>query len=562
MVLRTNRIGVFPYLLIMVFFFFCFSAKAQAFKINNYSIDLIINQSGQCEIHEIIDVHFNEERRGIFRNIPRSAIFNGEERKVKLSNVNVKDHKFSKYTEGNNNVIRIGQKDKYIIGDQRYDISYTLGNAFVFEENHIEFIYDLITEWDTEIEKMQYTIHLPTDLNMAFNDYKIITGMSGEDERNATIQKQGNIITGSTMRPLAANENVTLALKLPKGYISEPVPEPSILQKDKLWLLPGALIFMMFGMFNRSRKEFAVESRGIEQYPPEGFSPAEVGAYHDYKVNTEDLISLLPYWADKRIIQIMASEIGSKELFFKKISDINDDAPEYQKVIFDEIFKDNDLVMLSELKNTIYKAIGNSRSLIKERLIDRDLYDMDHYNMYHKGKFVAGGLLLILGAILTIIFTPFTLTGIAMIVLGICAIIIHFLRPKRTDKGIRIRSHLIKLKRFLASANPEETKSMLDRDPLYFDKLYPYAIALGVDQTWINNIKDSDIYGPSWYGYNHHTHHHQSHVPIKNFSNEFSVAEIKSVFTSYPQSSSGGSSGGGFSGGSAGGGFGGGGGSW
>jgi len=94
--------------------------------------------------------------------------------------------------------------------------------------------------------------------------------------------------------------------------------------------------------------------------------------------------------------------------------------------------------------------------------------------------------------------------------------------------------------------------------------MYPYAIAFGIDKTWLQNMKSHDLAAPYWYTYDN-SHSSSSRPTYNDFSKDFDVPEIKSVFTSYPASASGssgsGGSSGGFSGG-AGGGFGGGGGSW
>lgn len=99
--------------------------------------------------------------------------------------------------------------------------------------------------------------------------------------------------------------------------------------------------------------------------------------------------------------------------------------------------------------------------------------------------------------------------------------------------------------------------SLSQQYPEYFERLFPYAVAFGLEKSWMDRMETYDIDPPYWYGY----HENSNSRPVMgDFSQSFDVQEIKSVFTSYPQSTS--SSSGGFSGGSAGGGYGGGGSSW
>ncbi len=532
---------------------------AQDFVIDNYKVDIKINQEGYFDIHELIEVEFLAKRRGIFRDVPRKVKINGQLVKAGLSNVQVNGHNFKVLNEGGVSRIRIGDPDVYLTGKQVYDISYRISNAFVFDSLHTEFLYNLVHEWNTTVGNLEYTIELPTDLNMAFNDYKIITGMEGEDERNASIEKNGRIFSGKTFRALDKNEMVTVAIKLPADYIKRPEPKPSVLEQDKLWFIPIAFIIFLFNNFRRSRKEFVPTAASKVHFPPEGFSPAEVGAYHDYRVNTEDIIALIPYWAAQGNIKIMSNQMqgDDEDLYFKKLKDLDSNAPNYQHTVFNALFESDSLILLSELKNKIYKIIYKASGEIKKSLLGKNMYDADHYNFYHTGKFIAGGLVLILTGVLCIIFSSFLLTGIATIIMGVFAIIIHFLRPKRSEKGIRIKSQLDALKETLSNSSGDENYAVIKEHPNYFEKIYPFVIALGIDKQWIEKLQDYDIPAPYWYGY-YGNNMHASRPSFNSFSESFSVPEIKSAFVSQPSSGGGG----GFSGGSSGGGFGGGGGSW
>ena len=141
--------------------------------------------------------------------------------------------------------------------------------------------------------------------------------------------------------------------------------------------------------------------------------------------------------------------------------------------------------------------------------------------------------------------------------------IMAFFEPKRSFKGIKIKHELEGLKQFLRDDKANRTADLLKRDEYYFETIYPYAIALGLDKSWMNRIETFEMdYAPYWYVY-HDPMMHSRRPNMSDFNKDFSIPEIKSVFTSVQASNtSGGSGGGGFSGGSAGGGFGGGGGSW
>lgn len=533
---------------------------------NNYQVDIQILDDASVRVKENIDVYFNEKRRGIFRNIPKAILVNGEKIKVELTDVEVQNHKFKMLNENNNRVIRIGDPDIYLTGQQTYNISYTLKNIFLFAETHTEFNYNIIHDWDSPVDSVSFSIRLPDDVELGFNDYRIVTGSTGSDERNASIQYNNNILTGSSLRPLGANEGITVYTKLPKDSIMRPAPPVPLHKKDKYWFIPVGFIILFINYFQRNRKSHISFESTQNFFPPEGLNPPEVGMYHDYKVNTEDIISLLPYWANKGYIEIMSNGMDGKDhdLYFKRIKDLESELPDYQHQVFNAVFRNDDLVLLSELKNKIYSVIYPVSKKIKKRLLQKELYDQIHYKRYHTGWLIGIGVLAIICGVAIMITSGLILSGISLIITGIVLFVMHFLRPKYSEKGLILKQKLDALKQSLKNSSPEKNLELMKSNPGYFEMIFPFAIALGVDSTWLSKFKDYDLPAPYWYGYYgpHHTHH--SSASMNDFSSGFSIPEIKSVFTSYPASSgTGGSSGGGgFSGGSSGGGFGGGGGSW
>ncbi|MBT8189667.1 MAG: DUF2207 domain-containing protein, partial [Bacteroidia bacterium] len=338
-----------------------------------------------------------------------------------------------------------------------------------------------------------------------------------------------------------------------------PPPVP-LYKKDKTWLIPLAFIAWFISFFRR-RSKIEIGEISDVHFPPDGFSPAEVGAYYDNKVNTQDIISLLPYWANKGIIKILGSEDPemNDDLFFSKIKELPHNTPEYEKVIFDALFTNEDMILLSELKNKIYSNTYKSFSKLRKRLKQRELYDEENYRMFHSGKLIWGAAMLVILSVICFINT-WIISGILIAVAAITIFIIHFLTPKKSEKGLYILRQLLGLEKFLKDGDPSKTSELLKQDPNYFEKLFPYAIAFGLDQSWMNKMESFDIPPPYWFGY------HNPSVGRKpsygDFSKSFDVPKMKSIFTSQPAAPSSGSTGGGFSGGSAGGGFGGGGSSW
>ena len=143
-------------LLYSLFFLFgIFSnLNAQDFVIENFDVEITLNENGDLNITENIDVFFNQKRRGIFRTMPYKYKIDGKRHTTEIKNISVDNNKF-KVTRRNGTVeVRIGDKDIFIDGQQQYTINYTVESAFLRYENWEELYWNVTGNvWPTRIEK-------------------------------------------------------------------------------------------------------------------------------------------------------------------------------------------------------------------------------------------------------------------------------------------------------------------------------------------------------------------------------------------------------------------------
>ena len=115
-----------------------------------------------------------------------------------------------------------------------------------------------------------------------------------------------------------------------------------------------------------------------------------------------------------------------------------------------------------------------------------------------------------------------------------------------TQKGAEVQKQLLGLKEFIKTVESNKMERLLKEDPLFLEKLLPYAVLFNEAEHWIEFYSELNVNRPGWYSGNI--------VALGGFSS------IANDTITPPSSSTGGSSGGGgFSGGGGGGG---GGGSW
>ncbi|MDE6567031.1 MAG: DUF2207 domain-containing protein, partial [Lachnospiraceae bacterium] len=116
------------------------SADNGGYTIRDYHVEAKLQKNNVLDITETIQVHFQEKRHGIYRNIPTHMYVNrftaedAENKSAtsgrvmdyanKIRNLSVDGWEYDTDTENGNYVIRIGDEDTLVEGDQTYQISY------------------------------------------------------------------------------------------------------------------------------------------------------------------------------------------------------------------------------------------------------------------------------------------------------------------------------------------------------------------------------------------------------------------------------------------------------
>lgn len=556
-----------------------FTAFSQGgYTIENYHIDVTLTENGIARFTETIDVNFTQKRRGIIREIPTSGKFKGHKQNIWLDDIHVANDRFS-VTSGSTYEIKIGKSNKFITGDKQYIISYSAGNGLLNFENHEEFYWNLFGgEWDTDIKNTSFTITLPKDLDMSEEDYQVFSGRVNEKTEYGSIEKNGRTISGKGLSYLGKGRALSVGLRFPKGYFfkqerqeknratssraANQEPSVSILEHDKTFAAPILLLLgLLFSFFKwgRNKKHTPTTER---YYPPNNMTPAEVGTYYDFNVNDRDLLSLIPYWGERGLIKVRVDAPTEKSTIFNKYEngiylekqmEIAEDAPMHEKYYFEQIFATGHIVYVDDLKNKLVSETQIAKKMLKDEILDQNLYDQEAVKTFHSAPMVVLMFLSFVLGGLSIGLKQWIITGVFFIILGIVFLIIRLSSPKKSKQGQELHNQLKEFRNTVRKPNDTDLVSIAAKDPKYFDKIFPYAVAFGLDKGWLESFKDIGV-EPDYYYYGD-----GRHFGYTDFSNDFNLKKIQNTMITPPQASSGSSS---FSGGgSAGGGFGGGGGS-
>jgi uncharacterized membrane protein len=176
----------------------CIWAQAQdGYSISSYDVHIRVNKDASLDIKETISVHFDISSHGIYRMIPYKyklqPLKTGEEKadrqfesggftRVFIEDINVKGWKYKTSNVNGYKEIKIGDKNKYVDGDQEYVITYKVLNAINFFKDRSEFYYNLIGDkWNANIDKVNFQIELYNSLTEE-PAYFIASGYSGSRE--------------------------------------------------------------------------------------------------------------------------------------------------------------------------------------------------------------------------------------------------------------------------------------------------------------------------------------------------------------------------------------------
>lgn len=295
--------------------------RDDGYTINNYDIIIKVKENNVLDITENINVNFNESRHGIYRTIP---LFNTITRldgttsknKVQITNIKVNEPYTKSIQNGKLN-LQIGDPDRTITGPKTYSIHYDYNLGKDPSKDYDELYFNLIgNEWDTNINKVNFTINLPKEFdsdNLGFS-----TGKFGSTSSNDVYyQVNGNTISGYTLKTLEPGEGLTIRLELEEGYFKNAKLQVDW-KESLIYIFPILFPILCYNLWKKYGKDDKVV-KTIEFNPPDGMNSLDVGFYYKGIATDKDVISLLLYFANKGYLKINKTQVpklfGTRESF-------------------------------------------------------------------------------------------------------------------------------------------------------------------------------------------------------------------------------------------------------
>lgn len=545
--------------------------------INSFDATIQIREDAAIEVKEIIEYDFGQAlKHGIFRDIPIKYKARGGNYNLRISDISVADekgaaYKFTTSYPGNDIQIKIGDPNVEITGKHTYVINYTIKRAINYFSDHDELYWNITGDkWPAAIISASAKIILPQKIEGQNIQTDCFAGRSGSTQKcNSTLKGLGQADSVSfSESQLSTGEGLTVVVGIPKGIIRQPRAIESALETamdNGIVALPIFVFVICFYLWYTRGRDPVGRGIIIAQYdPPDNLTPAEVGTIIDEHAQNKDITAEIIYLATQGYLKIKQIEnqgliFKSKDFELELLKEDFSGLNEFQKIIMDGLSKEANghLVKLSDLKNKFYKDLKKTQDEVYQAVADKN-YFATNPSKTRNIFILIGAPIIGLGFIFGAFFGAIGI--ISFVVSGAVLIVFGFIIPARTKKGVEAKEYILGLKLYMsvAEARRLEFHNAPEKKPEIFEKLLPYAVALGVEKEWAKQFEGMYMEQPSWY---------QGPAGIA-FNAAFFASSISdfsktanSSLASSPSSAAGGGSG--FSGGGAGGGGGGGGGgSW
>ena len=393
--------------------------------IKKLKIDAKVTETNDIQITEEMDVFFNYDKHGIYRVIPEknTIIADGDKKQIdaRVSNITVNE-KFTSTSQDGYKILKIGDKDKTIVGDKKYIIKYTYSiERYNIKDGIDEFYFNIVGDKiNTTIGSVEYNIEFPKKYNKeniylyaGRDEYKLDGEETVNEEKGIiTDVLSDTVLSGKINSMITPFKAVTLRIKLGKDYFILRNNYTDILAKIGTAISVMTFIYTLIILYKYGRDKKLSDI--ITFKLPKELDVSKT-YYLKYKTTTDYrkiVPALIIEFANEGYIEIGdGADRQEKGIFAKKpkdrfdiikIKDYNGD--QYRKKIFDAIFSKGDVITEKNIKKVgqnIVTAVTEGTEIMQNSKFDKEVYDQSGLKHVWKilGMTIIPLIILFLGAV-------------------------------------------------------------------------------------------------------------------------------------------------------------------
>lgn len=494
-----------------------FASAAHAERVRSFDVQIQPDGADRLQVSEHIRYDFGDaERHGIFRVIPvrysrgRSAPYH-----VALDVESVTDGQgralhWRVRREGSDEILRIGDPSVLVSGVKEYWIRYGVRRAVLYFQDHDEIYWNATgNDWHVPIESAELRLVLPKGTSPDRLRIGCFTGVLGSRGRDCSERQSADSVSVQATQPLAPGEGLSVVVGFPKGILREPSRLDRLLDRLSDFLSPFALLpLLVLGFMGWTWRRHGRDPQGraaieVRYEPPEGLTPSEVGTLLDERVDLTDITSSILDLAVKGFLRI--EEVESQGFLFFDHRDWNlvklrepEGLQRHEVLLMTSLFATGSQVRVSELRNRFYVHLPDIREALYDRMTRTERLFAASPERVRSRWAVGGGVVLAAGFVMSALgmrldqFLPVIIAG---------GIVIGFSRvmPRRTARGHRLLEEILGFREFVERVDKDRLERSGGRSAGRFERILPFAMVLGVGDSWANAFADIYREPPSWY---------------------------------------------------------------
>jgi predicted membrane protein DUF2207 len=504
----------------------------EGWVITSFHSDIHIGHDSALTISEDISVDFGSlQKHGIFRTIPIRYRYNdSHDRYYDLNVTSVTNGEspvpYSTSVVSDNEVIKIGDPNRLVTGQNRYAINYTVAGAMNSFADHDELFWNVDGAlWPVPKQAVSATVFYPAG---AFQKATCFEGQTGSKDPCA-ISSNPNAVQYRSTRQLGSGEQMSVVTALNKGAVTVPPPmlearerhfpedafdiNPVTVGLGLLLLVVGVgLIFFFWFEHGRDREYltryyttdaaasdqleplFQHEPVVVEFEPPQNLRPAQLGLILDESADTKDVTATIVDLAVRGFLTItdVPEMFGRHDwLLTRQQNDASSLLP-YEQTLLNGLFAGRDKVKISELRGSFRPTLQSAEGQVYADAMSRKFFRA-RPDLVRMATIGAGIALIAFGAGLTYLLGVLFgagLIGVGVILAGLVLAVVNKAFAARSAAGREVMQKTLGFRLYMTTA--EKYRQQFAEKAEIFTQLLPYAIVFGCVGRWAHAFQGID----------------------------------------------------------------------
>jgi uncharacterized membrane protein YgcG len=489
-----------------------------------YDVDLTIQPDGSLRVAESQQLEFvgGPFRYGL-RTIPTDAL--SGIRDVRVSEVggpvyaesnSDQPNTFQTYTDSEGFNIRYNFEPTSNAGRHML-LEYTVDGALLYYDGGDQLVWKAVpANPNFPIQSSSVTVNLPPGATLDNYD---ATGPAGSPE---LFDGGVRFFASEPIRP--GGEDFAVRVQWPHGIVAgQPSAwQAEIDQQERVGPLAdlgalgltalaaiGGLLALLVLWYNTGRDAPTKLPAEWIPEPPSDLPAGMVGTLVDERADTKDVIASLVDLARRGVLAIQDEStpgvfgLGEKHDFVYHLEDAALPMRPYEKHLVDKLFGDGTEKRQSDLSEKFYTHLEQTKKQLYSAVVEEGYFPASPertrttFSLLGVAALVA---VAVLGCVALVAFGAFTgfaicvPVGLAVPAVGL--LILARYMPRKSAKGSEEAAKWLAFKRYMENI---EQYTKVDEVKEIFDRYLPYAIAFGLEKSWIQKFSRIDTAPPPWF---------------------------------------------------------------